>query len=526
MGSQSAFYRRGKRVISLSLIPICLLFMECKSRRISRELFEVDAAKDINPKNEYLKVHLKNGDLYVLNSWRFDEYDSLLTGNGSYLDYNRKLIEDRTKAEDRPPFRIRKSEILLLETNDKGTNPGIAVLVVTSLLTGAFALACLINPKGCFGSCPTFYVDSDNEEKLVGEGFSSSISKSLEATDVDLIQYPLKEKEPFRLTVKNEAWETHMLNSINILAYPKGLNNRIIQETGGKFYEVGDFHPPTYAEYMSNSILDKVKIKDDEEWFSLANEYNLNSKEDIFLEFENNGQPNGILIEKRQSLMTTYLFYNLLAMLGKANSFYMAEMETKSPYLKKRVYKMYDLLGGIEVFIQNKDNRWVPVSTVREAGPIVTDTHLVKLPNVDTPTIKLRLRMTQGLWRINTLNLVSLHQEVVPLRYKPNVVRQHNQVNQTALQKLHSEEYLVTFPGDEYVLEYPLYVDPEVEYFIESKGYYIEWIREEWLMEENLKAANKVILFPSQYLKDMAPHFKKVEPIMEETFWSSRYTKQ
>jgi hypothetical protein len=58
------------------------------------------------------------------------------------------------------------------------------------LVTGAFAIACLVNPKGCFGSCPTFFVDHESEQKLVGERFSSSISKSLAAMDVDLIHLP------------------------------------------------------------------------------------------------------------------------------------------------------------------------------------------------------------------------------------------------------------------------------------------------------------------------------------------------
>lgn len=526
MASHRAFSWLGKKVISMSLIPFSLLFLECKSRRISRELYQVEAAKDINPKREYVKVHLKNGDLYVLNSWTYNESNRILTGIGTHLDYNRRLIEDRSKTTGRPPFSISLEEVVLLETNDKGTNPGVAVMVIASLVTVPFAIACLVNPKGCFGSCPTFYIDSEDEQKLVGEGFSSSISKSLEATDIDLISHAQKEGELFRLTVKNEAWETHMLNNVNILAYPKSADKRIFQETGGKFFEVGAFKSPVKAEYRSESILQKIEGKDDLEWFSLANNENLNTKEDIFLEFENIDQLSGLLIEKRQSLMTTYLFYNLLSMLGKSNSFYIAEMETRNPYLKNRVTKMYDLLGGIEVFILNEDRRWVPVGTVREAGPIVSDTHLVRLPKVDTASIKIRLRMTQGLWRINTLNLVSLHQEVVPKRYHPHKVVHEKLIDEAALEKLNSEEYLVTFPGDEYLLEYPLLVDSSYEYFIESKGYYIEWIRDEWLKDENIKAANKVILYPSKYLKKMAPHFKEVEPIMEETFWSSRYTKQ
>jgi len=526
MEKSNLIISKGKKAISIALIPISLLFMECRSRQISRELYQVEAAKDINPNRQYVKVHLKNGDLYVLNSWNYSSSDSIFTGLGTHLDYNRRAIEERSQATSIVPFKIPMQDVVLLETNDKGTNPGIAALVIASLVTVPFAIACLINPKGCFGSCPTFYVGSDDSQKLVGEGFSSSISKSLEAIDVDLINHTLDQGGLFKLTVKNEAWETHMLNNINLLAYPKSADKRVIQETGGKFYEVGGFTPPAKAVYNSTCIIEKVGSKDDQEWFSLANETNLNTKEDIYLEFKNIDQLNGILIEKRQSLMTTYLFYNFLAMLGKSNGFYISEMETRNPQLKNRVIKMYDLLGGIEVSILDDNERWVAINTVREAGPIVSDTHLVRLPKIESATINVRLRMTQGLWRINTLNLVSLHEEVMPVRYTPHKVLDSIGINEAALQKLVSDDYLVTFPGDEYILEYPLMVEPGYEYFIESKGYYIEWIREEWLKEENIKAANKVILYPSQYLKKMAPVFKEAEPMMEESFWSSRYTKQ
>jgi hypothetical protein len=75
-------------------------------------------------------------------------------------------------------------------------------------------------------------------------------------------------------------------------------------------------------DYKSESILDKIAKKDEQEGYSLANEQNLNTKEDIFLEFGPMEQQYGIIIEKRQSLMTTFLFYNLIAMLGKANGYF------------------------------------------------------------------------------------------------------------------------------------------------------------------------------------------------------------
>jgi len=500
---------------------------------VSRELTQVEQIKNINPKREYLKIHLKSGNLYVLHSWKINESNRTISGLGNHLDFNRRIIESREATVNSKkisgnfqPFEIPFDEIVVLETNDKGNNPGVAAMVIVGLATVPLAIYCLTNPKACFGSCPTFYVQKDTISKLVAEGFSSSISQSLEEKDIDLIDFPLNDGDPFKITVKNEALETHMIRSVNLLACKKTSGSRVLQEVDGNFYETSDLKAPLKAEYQSRSVLDEIGNKDVEEWFSLADSSNLAKKEDIFLEFENPGKEFGLIINKRQSLMTTYLFYHSISLMGRATSFYMTEMETRSHWLKKRISRMYVLLGGIEVSVLDRNQRWIPVNTVREAGPIVSDVHLIRLPKNNSKTVKVRLRMVQGLWRINMVNLATINHEVIPQRIAPDGVFQSSVKNQEALKKLlHPDHYLVTFPGDVYRIDYPVLYKKDHEYFIESQGYYIEWIREEWLQYENLRSAKKMLLNPSWYLKKMAPYYKSQEPEMEKVFWNSRYTK-
>ena len=517
----------------ISLISICLTLAGCASRKVSRELTQVELIKNINPKREYLKVHLKSGNLYVLHSWKINESTNTITGLGNYLDFNRRILESRGAAMDNKKisgdfqrFEIPFNEIVVVETNDKGNNPGVAAMVITGLATVPIAIYCLTNPKACFGSCPTFYVYKDSLDKLVAEGFSSSISKSLEEKDIDLIDFQMNEGVPLKIIVKNEALETHMIRSINLVACEKTVGSRILREVGGDFYEINNLNSPLKAEYRSTSILKEIKEKDQIEWYSLADSVNLAKKEDIFLEFENPGKEFGLVIDKRQSLMTTYLFYHSLSLMGRATSYYISQMETRSQWLKKRITRTYDLLGGIEVSVLDFNNRWTPVRTVREAGPIVSDVHLVSLPENNFKIIKVRLRMAQGLWRINMVNLAVINKKVIPQRIAPDEVSKGGVENQEALKKLlNGNEYLVTYPGDVLQINYPGTYRKDYEYFIESQGYYIEWMREEWLKDEDLNAVNKILLNPSGYLKKMAPYYKAQEPEMEKVFWNSRYTK-
>jgi hypothetical protein len=493
--------------------------------KIHRELYEVEEMKSIHPSQKYLKIHMHNGHLFVLNNWLVDEEANNIIGWGKHLNPTRKEIENRSKAKD-DYFEIGFSDILILETNDKGTNPGVATMVVAGIITIPSAVYCLFAPKACFGSCPTFFVPEENGEKLVAEGFSSSISRSLEATDVDFIAANMPIGEPFQLTVKNEALETHLLRSINILEIPKASGNRIVKDVRQDFYEIKDMLHPSSALYNGYCILFPLLEKDEVEWFSLANEVDLNTKEEIFLEFPNPGNEFGILIDKRQSLMTTFLFYQLLAWMGPSSTFYLTEMELHKPYLKRRIEKMYDLLGGIEVHWLNDKNKWIPIETVREAGPIVSDVHFIPLPIESSSNIvKVKLRLTQGLWRINEVKLATVVGQVQPNRLAPIQVMENNRPNSKVLAQLNSQDYLVTFPGDIYTLYFPATVKAETDYFIESTGYYIEWMREEWMPETNFKLARRVLLRPSWYLRAMSPYFKEVEPHIEEIFWNSKYTK-
>lgn len=101
-----------------------------------------------------------------------------------------------------------------------------------------------------------------------------------------------------------------------------------------------------------------------------------------------------------------------------------------------------------------------------------------------------------------------------------------NVVSEEALAHLLTEhDYLVTYPRDVYSLQYTIPPGKEFEFFIESEGYYLEWMREEWLPSQDLKAARAIFRSPHRYLKSMAPAYKRQEPEMENIFWNSRYTK-
>jgi hypothetical protein len=86
--------------------------------------------------------------------------------------------------------------------------------------------------------------------------------------------------------------------------------------------------------------------------------------------------------------------------------------------------------------------------------------------------------------------------------------------------------HLVTMPGDAYRISFDLpRPGQELELFLETEGYYYEWMRTEWLTEENPLMAALALGAPEQALRSLAAPFKARESNLETAFWASRFRK-
>jgi hypothetical protein len=82
-------------------------------------------------------------------------------------------------------------------------------------------------------------------------------------------------------------------------------------------------------------------------------------------------------------------------------------------------------------------------------------------------------------------------------------------------------------PGDEYRLEFDLpRMQGGMELFLESRGYYYEWVRREWLPNEDPLKALQAIRDPAGALRRLAPEFARREQSMDSLFWASRFSRR
>jgi len=525
-----------KQSVAFYILVIIFIFLAiaCSTTRIVREFHDPIKLNSSQIHNKSIKLHMTDGCLYLLDSLKSGGNIDSVSGYGSYFNQYRELIKTNKSSTGYyfgPPFKIPMSGVALFETNDAtGLRGKVVALTLIGVPTLLVSIYCIINPKACFGSCPTFYAWDGQDMSLMAEGFSSSILRSLEKRDIDMLYRAKSTGSTFNLRLTNEALETHVIKYADLLVVPRSDCERVFATEEGRFFRVSDVRSPSSCKGPEGECLDKVEDMDNNERFSEADQKNLIQKEYVDLEFKSvSDGKTGLIIGSRQTFMTTYLFYQSLAYLGNSAGNFAAMIESGDSSLRKHVNKIWDLLGGIQVSVANAKGKWIKAGEIKEMGPIASDVHLIKLPETGTKTVKIRLELTKGLWRIDWLALARLDQPVEPIKISPSQVIPENKNNTygSVLQLRDTLEPLVTLPGDSYKLVYELpSSSKQYEFFLSSKGYYIEWMRESWIEEENHRKAALLFGFPRIFMRMAAADFKKLEPAMEEMFWKSRYVKK
>ena len=505
--------------IALVACCACDAFKKVERRDVTPAQFQQwseGEARAMKKKSPFLKAHMRNGDLFVLSNWDAAG-DRVVVGNGSHYDPARNLVASGN-------LQVPIDSVVVFETNEQSTSGAAAALTVLAVVTVAVAIACAVNPKACFGSCPTFFVAG--RARPLAEGFSSSIAPSLEATDVDKLDVDRVRGGRFEIVMKNEAYETHVVRHVDLLAVPHHDDASVFAALDGSFWRAHSVASPMYAEAPEGDCAEKLRAVDGVERFSLADSVNLAAKETLEVAFANAGAGRrGLVIASRQSLLSTFLLYQTYAYMGNQTGYWLAELERG--HLGDPAGALVDLVGGIVLSIEAAPGQWATIDEVREFGPIAVDQHLIAFDAPATWTGRARLTMTKGAWRVDQVALASELERVEPIRLAPSVVEKNGATDDAARALLvDPARSLVTLPGDAYTLVYQIPRDgASYDLFLESRGYYLEWIRDAWIEEENPARLAELFFDPETALVRLAPEYKRVEAGMERTFWESRYAK-
>ncbi|MBL7780315.1 MAG: hypothetical protein JNM22_03790 [Saprospiraceae bacterium] len=474
----------------------------------------------------FLKAHLKNGDVCILkDTWKVDTVRNIVSGNGSRYDFNRHLVEKGELTVVIDSVAIFETNKILENTED-GRITAVSIITMMDLTLGVI---CLSNPKACFGSCPTFYIhENDLFHYADAEGFSNAISPALEYADIDALYHAWPASDTFSLTMKNEALETHCVEDVQLLAVPVQPGEKVYQSPDNRFYRCDRLYPLSKATAAEGNITALLSAADLSERFSPSDPQNLRSKEEVFLEFDAEDKQGqlGLVLDFRQTLMTTYFIYNAIGYMGDEVGDVFARLET-SPRLKTGLNGIKKELGSIDVYQWDEQRgEWILQNSLYETGPIAVNRQFVPLRASQQNSERIRLKIVQnkGLWRLDYAALARIVQQEQPLKIAPSTVLNKGRVDASALHSLRTEgKYLVSMPGSAYKLQFALPQGaPHYELFLQSKGYYLEWMRAHWLKDKNLRKLRQMLVRPGKYLRDEALAYKEYEQYMEQEFWNSR----
>ena len=505
-------------------VPLALagLFSACGFAVQNPHLHAVDQAPKPVKASDVLKVHAKTGELYLLKEWRVAEGGTRLEGFGTRYSVTRNAVA-REQAQS-----ILVADVALLETNDPSAAFPFAAqsLAVLTTFWGSITGVCVADPKSCFGSCPTFYDDAGSLEAPVAEGFSASIARVLEEQDVDALWSVRPRNGRVVLRMRNEALETHAVRTVRLLLAQRPPGGRVLATAGGRFYEATALRAPRSCRGPEGDCLAAVRAVDGLERASEADAKDLAARETLELEFPPAQGTSGLVLSARQSLLTTFLFYQTMAYAGTGGGDLLARLESTGREGAKRALGMARLLGGIDAEVAEPDGGWRAIGSFREAGPLAGDVQVLPFePPSDGGSLRVRLTLAKGNWRLGFVALARLGAPVTPRAIEPLLVERAGRADAEARATLlDPDRYLITLPGDEYRLTFDLpepVGDPEL--FLESQGYYYEWQRAEWLKEEDPEMLHLVLARPDEALRRLAGPFKRRERQMQRSFWESRF---
>ncbi len=521
---------KNKIKIAILCILALIAIQACVSNYYFRYLYKdantlLHKTKNLSTKL-YLKAHLKNGDVCILrDTWIADTITNKLSGTGQRFDFNRNMSFEGAITI---PF----DSISIFETNSKINNAESEKLAGLGILIGidvALAAICISYPKYCFGSCPTFYInENDNFHFSNAEGFSNAISPTMEYFDIDALNNEKIDNRIFSITMKNEALETHCVNDVKLLAYPRNGNERVYQSPKNNFYLCENLYKANLAKVGNKEITSLLKSDDRSEYFSKAEVENLKNKEEIYLTFENVKLNNdlGLLVNFRQTLMTTYFIYNAIGYMGDEVSDIFAKFESNNNMSKNLKDGIKNELGDIDIYVWNNQKKsWEYQDSLYETGPIAINRQILPLKNTgNNSTINIKVILNKGLWRIDYLALTNIIKQVTPIEIEPSGILNKGREDVRALYSIiDTNKYLISMPGSEYRFNYILPLESQdYELFLSSKGYYLEWMRKEWLAEKDLFKLKDMFENPKEYLKSEAKRFKIYEANIEKEFWDSR----
>lgn len=473
-----------KKLIACSiLLVLTLIIASCIVHRVDVVPVDVSAETPIEISSP-VKAHLFDGSTVVFPEG-VNVYDGSVHGKGEM--FNIALENNRFINE------IALDEVAAMESFQTPVSTGATAAASTVSAAGWAALgvgAALL----LFGSCPTVY-SVDSEVALPdAELFSYSITPSFQARDIDKLGLRHVQDGYFELDVRNEMLETHYIDQLEVLEVTHAANQAAYPDSSGNPVVVGATMAPVSAvDQDGRDILPEIASADGKAWSATSDRLANVSLDDFHdsLDFEFNVPENSgelaLVLNMRNSMLNTVLLYDVML---KEQSF--AALDWMGHDLKHlgnraELGLWYRENMGMTVSVW-RDGKFRKVGRIGDQGPIAWSERALVLDAVSGENVRIRLSFVADNWRIDQVALATDAQRA-KVRTIPVTMAKTPQSRRPDIPEYLAradETYLITRPGESVQLGFDLGESKQSRtFFLASEGYYMEWMRSDWLAEEH-----------------------------------------
>lgn len=483
-----------RKVIILHLFPLIILFSSCQYPILKiNEIDKSTLSKETIIK-EPVKVYLKDNSVVVFNAG-FVLKDKKLNGEGSRYYFNGKA----NLGQQNFPIDSAIAITTIISDIPASRSVGSFLMGITSVPLSFSGIYCLVCPKCCFGSCPTIYT-SLNDKEIKAELFSSSIGKYLKANDLDRIAELKEGRNDFSITVTNEALETHFIDKLKLKAVYHKKGSSVYNNSKGDFVSISNPGNNYDAVNAKGEIITPDLLIDDGVYYRTSNKSEINKNQDNgsfdFVELKirkrNDVDHIKILFKYRNTLLSTILFYDIvLASQGIKAIDWLNKIDNDEIY-SNEFKQVYDIFSGIKLSYY-KNGNWIKITNLPDAGPLSWK-YLAE--NIDVSGMGEEIRIRLDFFKDNIMiDYIGIDNDLTPDDFKTvdltptKILLNQRDATEEIMNAISDidEKYLITDPGDKINLNYEIEnrEDQQITFFIESNGYYKEWIRGNWITNNN-----------------------------------------
>ena len=466
-----------------TLLALVLMIASCIVHRVDVVPVDVSAEAPIEISSP-VKAHLYDGSTVVFPEG-INVYDGKVHGQGEKFNValeNNKFVDE-----------VALDEIAAMESFQTPVNAAATTAASTVGTAGWLALGALA-AFALFGSCPTVYSVDAGEATLEAELFSYSIAPSFQARDIDKLSLTHIQDGYFELDFRNEMLETHYIDQLEVLEVTHAENQVAFPDSNGHPIVVGTLVAPDRAvDQDGRNILSEIASADGQSWSATSNRLanvgpdNFHDSLDFEFSLPKDSGEVALVLHMRNSMLNTVLLYDVML---KEQSFAALDwMGHDLNHLGNRAELglWYRKNMGMTVSIW-RDGEFHKVGRIGDQGPIAWSERAFALDAPRGQSLKVRLSFVADNWRIDQVALAIDTQRgkmrTIPVAAAKSLEEHRPDIPEYLAES--DETYLITRPGDSVQLGFDVGESTQSRtFFLASEGYYMEWMRSEWLAEEH-----------------------------------------